>query len=471
MAALPELELTIAVSRCLVKRNFQIVIGEGGTVTSMKSLSFLIIGIWLLPLLLCPVNVQSEDAAVAPPSVLTLEATIELAIDANLGIKSSEEDIIASKYIRRGRFTNFLPTFSTSYQYKRSKEPTISGTQIASSEDEYTITASFTQQLFTGFALINEYKIAQLGVDVSEFNEKVVKQDVILAAKQRYFEVLKAAKLVDVAFKTVTQIEQQKQVAQDFYEVGMSPLNDLLQAQVELANARQSLIVAQNNLEVAKSNLNTLLRWPVNTQISLQDIVVYSAFDRDINYCLEQAHTNRFELKIADLEIEIAERERDLSKQDYFPTVDLKGRYFKIGDDATADGFEESWDVTALASWDFWMWGRTTFGVKEKLARVSQARYRKSELWDNIQREVKEAYLRTIQSENNIKAVEKAVVQARENLRINEDRYREQVATATDLTVAQTLLTQTETNYFNALYDFKIAKATLYRVMGIVLME
>ena len=304
----------------------------------MKLLSFLIIGIWILPLVLFPVNVESEDAAVAPPSVLTLEATIELAIDANLGIKSSEEDINASEYIRRGRFTNFLPTFSTSYQYKRSKEPTISGTEIASSEDEYTITASFTQRLFTGFALINEYKIAQLGVDVSEFNEKVVKQDVILAAKQRYFEVLKAEKLVDVAFKTVTQIEQQKQVAQDFYEVGMSPLNDLLQAQVELANARQSLIVAQNNLEVAKSNLNTLLRWPVNTRIVLQDIVVYRAYDKDIEYCLEQAKNNRFELKIADLEIEIAVKERDLSKQDYFPTVDLTGRYFKIGDDPDADG-------------------------------------------------------------------------------------------------------------------------------------
>jgi outer membrane protein TolC len=32
--------------------------------------------------------------------------------------------------------------------------------------------------------------------------------------------------------------------------------------------------------------------------------------------------------------------------------------------------------------------------------------------------------------------------------------------------VAQTLLTDTETNYFNALYDFKIAKAVLYRAIG-----
>jgi outer membrane protein TolC len=58
------------------------------------------------------------------------------------------------------------------------------------------------------------------------------------------------------------------------------------------------------------------------------------------------------------------------------------------------------------------------------------------------------------------------VEQAKENLRIIEEQYKEQVATQTDVLVAQTLLTQTMTNYYNALYDFKIAKAVLMRAIG-----
>ena len=64
-----------------------------------------------------------------------------------------------------------------------------------------------------------------------------------------------------------------------------------------------------------------------------------------------------------------------------------------------------------------------------------------------------------------------AIEQAKENFRINQERFKEQVATTTDVLDAQTLLSHTLTNYFNALYNFKIAKATLYRAMGQEVME
>jgi outer membrane protein TolC len=62
-------------------------------------------------------------------------------------------------------------------------------------------------------------------------------------------------------------------------------------------------------------------------------------------------------------------------------------------------------------------------------------------------------------------------VQGKENLRINEERYKEQVATSTDVLDAQTLLTITRTNYVNALYDFEIAKAALQRAISLEKLE
>ena len=85
--------------------------------------------------------------------------------------------------------------------------------------------------------------------------------------------------------------------------------------------------------------------------------------------------------------------------------------------------------------------------------------------------EVKQAYLKVVESQKNIHTVEKAIEQAKENLRITEERYKEQVSTTTDVLVAQTLLTETMTNYYNSLYDFKIAKAVLYRAIGQEILE
>lgn len=413
---------------------------------------------------------------------LSLEEAIQLAIRANLAMKQSREEVSAAQANKNISRSNFLPTLSARYSYThRDKEQTqeLTGTPfdvVVRPQDEYAFVTSFKQPIFSGFALINQYRIASLGLDAAEIRAKLTRHDVILDAKNAYYTVLKAQKLLEVANQTVDQITARKEVSENFYQVGMSPLNDLLQAQVELANAKQGLIVAQNNLEIAKAQLNLVLRRPVNQTVDVEDLVDYTPFEHDIDYCLSQANQNRLEIYVANLEVEIAGKEVDLAQKDYYPSIDLTGTITQLGDDWEVHGGEGisdsySWNVQATATWDFWEWGRTTYGIKEKLSRLSQSKYRRSQVLDNINLEVKEAYLRTKESEKNITTIEKAIEQAKENYRITDERYKEQVATSTDLLTAQVLLTQTMTNYFTALYDFKIAKATLFRAMGQEVME
>jgi len=411
---------------------------------------------------------------------LDLSQTIEAAIKANLRLQQSQDEVDAAQATKRARTTEFLPTLNARYSYIRRDDPVVQslGGQdgqiidvLTQPEDEYNFVTSFNQPIFTGFALLNQYKIASLGLDVAEYLEKITRQDVILDAKNAYYSVLKAQKLVDVARDTVRQITAQKEVAQNMYEVGMSPLNDLLQTQVQLANAKQRLITAQNTMEIAKSQFNTLLRKPVNAPVTIADILDYTPFEYDVEYCLTQAEANRLEIHVADLEVQIAQKDYRLSQRDYYPSVNLTGTLTHRGTDWDVNGGEgigddQFWDIRATASWNFWEWGRTTYGVREKLSRLSQAKSRKEELLDNIDMGVNRAYLRTIESEQNILTIEKAIEQARENLRITEERFKEQVSTATDVLVAQTLETDTMTNYYNALYDYKIAKAVLFREIG-----
>jgi outer membrane protein len=437
------------------------------------------IGIGLTISYPAPVIAQETTGA------FNLTQTIETALKANLSLKQSKEEVNAALATKKARTTNFFPTLRATYGYIRRDQETrqsLQGQQgqqtnvIINPEDEYNFITSFSQPIFTGFALINQYKIASMGLDVAEISEKLTRQDIILDAKNAYFSILKSQKLMDVAEDTVKQVTAQKEVAENMYQVGMSPLNDLLQSQVQLANDKQRFITAQNNLEISKSQFNTLLRRPVNAPVAIVDILDYTPFDQDINYCLAQANQNRLELQVADLEVQIAQKDYQLSKRNYFPSIDLTGTLTRRGTDWDVDGGEgiadkKFWDIRATASWDFWEWGRTRYGVKEKLSRLSQAKYSKENILDNIELEVKQAFLRTKESEKNITTIEKAIEQAKENLRITEERYKEQVSTTTDVLVAQTLLTETMTNYYNALYDFKIAKSVLYRAIGQEVME
>jgi outer membrane protein TolC len=410
----------------------------------------------------------------------SLSDAIEHALNTNLGIKRSLEDITAAEAARNASITQFLPTLGSRYNFThRNKErtqdvmlaPGITRQIVTQPDSEYSFVTSFTQPIFTGFALLQQYRIAELGLDTAEVSAKVTRQDVILDAKNAYYLVLKSQKLLEVSQQTVTSISAQKEVAENFYKVGLSPLNDLLQSQVQLANARQQLTVSQNNLEIARTQFNTVLRRPINAPVSLVEQVDYASFRDDLDFCLNLAPKKRLEMELADLEIEVAQNQVKLTEKDYYPTVSLTGSYTRVGEDWQVDGGEgiadaAGWAVQATASWDFWQWGRTGYGRKEKLARLAQSKYKKSQLLDNINLQVKQAYLRTKESEQNILTIEKAVEQAKENLRITEEQYKEQVATQTDVLIAQTLLTQTMTGYYNALYDFKIAKAVLYRAIG-----
>ena len=446
-----------------------------------KKWRILLYGIILGCLLLRPGFVSAE----ADGETLNLHQTIEAALKANLELQRSKDEIDAATANKNAATTEFFPTLNARYGYIRRDNPTTQalGTQggqivdvIVNPEDEYNFVTSFSQPIFTGFALYNRYKIADLGLDIAEFSERLTRQNVILDAKNAYYLILKAQKLMDVADDTVKQIAAQKDVAENMYQVGMSPLNDLLQSQVQLANAKQGFITAQNNLELTKSQFNTLLRRPVNSPVSVVDILDFKPWEYDIDYCLALAEDLRLEVDVAELEVQIAEKNYKLTQRDYFPAVNLTGTYTQRGTDWDVDGGtgisdKDFWDIRATASWDFWQWGRTRYGVKEKLSRLSQAKLRKQQLLDNINLEVKQSYLKTQEAQKNITTIEKAIEQAKENLRITEERYKEQVSTTTDVLVAQTLLTETMTNYYNALYDFKIAKAILYRALGQEILE
>ena len=433
-----------------------------------------IVGLALL--LACgPWHLPAARAQESAPAMTLLEA-VDIALVANLELQKSRKEIEAAKARKRAQRTFFYPTFNATYQAIRLDKDAQITSQGQLIRDEYNLSASFSQPIFTGFSLLNQYQIAELGLDVAQLNRKLSRLEVIFLAKEAYFQVLKAQKLREVAASSVKVLESQVEVARNFYEVGMTPLNDLLQTQVELANTRQELIVAQNNLDVAESQFNIVLQRPVRAPVMLTDIQFFTPLAHFLDYYLAEAEKNRLEITVANLQIQIAEKELGLARKDFYPTVSLEGNYFKRSTQWTLEAQEDildpdGWSIIGVATWDFWQWGRSSFGEREKRSQLSQAKISREQALFQIRLEVERSYLKARESERNIVTIETAIEQAKENMRITEERYKEQAATSTDILIAQNLLFRTQTNFFNALYDFKIARAFLQKAIGLEILE
>jgi len=411
--------------------------------------------------------------AEATGTPLSLKQTVEQALEVNLNLRIARSEIEAAEYNRRVARSYFLPTGNLAYQYQRNDDEfVLQGLGTLTPEEKYTFAASLTQPLFTGFSILNRYEAAKIGLDAARTSEILARQDIILAAKKVYFTLLRSQKFLEVAKEAVSLGENQETVARQFYEVGMTPLNDLLKAQVELANARQEFIRAANGVDVAKANFNTLLRRPVTQGVAIEDISDYEPVPLGLEDYLNTADGSRIEIQRADFEVALTQKDVEIAKKDYYPAVNLSWTYYQEGTDWDAQGGAglysdaSGWNVKAMASWDLWQWGRTHYGIRERIIRLQQAKHRKEALLDQIRLEVTDAYLQAIESEKAIVTAKAAITQAEENFRITQERYGAQMATSLEVFDAQTLLSRARTNYYGALYFYKIARASLDRAMG-----
>jgi len=425
------------------------------------------------------ISLPATATAQGSRNYFTLEKAISQALENSYKIKARNERIEQANDIMKQARADFLPKLGTAYSYNRLSEPPISrtstlfGTQIplvVGTEDNFRWTWFARQPIFTGFALLSSYRLAELGINQSQLESDLEKLDLVLRVKETYFNILGADKAVEVAETTVESLSQTVKVARSFFEVGMIPINDVLKAEVELANAEQSLVRGKNLAQTTRSSFNTVLVRPVNTPVEVEDILVYKPEVGAFDDFEKKAFENRPEIKILDVNIQQTDQQIRLAKSKYYPEISFTYQYISEGDEASVKGSQfvdaNHWEALVVANWTFWEWGKTYFAGREKESLKRQLTETKLDVEDGIRLQVKQAMLDLDSSAKNIPTTQKGVDAGEENLRVNAERYKAQVSTITDLLDAQTLLARARLDYYRALYDHNLAKARLERAVG-----
>ena len=412
---------------------------------------------------------------------LTLQQSIDLALSQSVIIQSAREGVKGAEAQKQEAFTGFLPKFSSSYSYQRyNEEPGVTipvnilgfpSFLPSATKDNYSWVVEVKQPIFAGGGILANYRANRIGREIASMDEASVVQDIIQDVRVAYFNVLKAEKNLVVAKQSVEQLEAHRNMSQDFFDAGVIPKNDLLRSEVELANGRQNLVRAENGVEIAKARFNTVLRREINTPTEVEDILTLRDYAKSLDECRQLAMENRTEIKSYTQKIEQSRKLVDVAKSEYFPSVNVVGHYERYGDDPSVNGSPlrnaDNSYVMGVASWNFWEWGRTKNRVDASRSRENQATYSLENLKDQVSLDVKNSWLALQESRKQVAVTQKAIEQAEENYRITQERYREQVGTATDVVDAQTLLTRARSDYFNALSDYNISIARLERAMGV----
>lgn len=311
---------------------------------------------------------------------------------------------------------------------------------------------------------------ARSATSVVENGIRSKEQDVALQVIEAYFAVLEAEKLIETTQQELTTINEHYRVAQALYDNGVVTKNDLLQADLRTASARQKLLAVRNQADNLKMQLNFLIGGDLDKLPELDESSLFAGDSEpgkgEGEGTLVDAALKRPDIQKLHKQLDISEQEIKESRTMFYPELFARAsldylQNNKLREQAIYAG------TVGLKINLFDGFGSTA--AREKA--VSQRQQVNQQL--NLVRQQALLELSTAQNDLNvarerIEVTRNAIRQGEENLRINQDRYQERVGTATDVLDAQTLLSQARTEYYQAYYAHQVATARLQKAAGLL---
>ena len=413
-------------------------------------------------------------AAAATEDILTLSEALDIALAHNPSLREAEARTSGALEEVKITRTDFLPKASTQYGYTRLQDTPfqrIDGRErLIGDENAHHWDITLSQPLFTGFATRSRHQMAKISAEIEKLAGRqdlvAISQDLRIA----WFEALLAGRISEVAEGNVTALQAHRNDADGFFRQGLISRNDLLKSEAALANALQERERAAAAGTVARSRLANLMGVELAPGRVLEDITAIEPQPLELPALYEEAGQHSPVLRSYRLALDNLEQSVILAKSSYYPNLALAGRYERNGSDlgAATNNFanEDNASIIVTAKWDFFEWGRTGAEVaKQKFARQALAEQMQG-VENQLRLDIQKAFLDLQVAENNIGTAEQGLEQARENWRITDLQYRNQVATSTEVLDSRSLLSQAESNYYRALYGYRIAQAQLERAVG-----
>lgn len=421
-----------------------------------------------------------EDELATPPEEgeeLDISNSVLKALDINPRIASAQAGVEGADAGRKAAIANFFPTVNATYNatWYDHKKPYVDaprGSQTDSSV--YYGALSVIQPVFTGFRLLNTYLKTKMGKDKADAEKATAELSLILVVQQNFLTLLKARDLVRSDKDSVTRLRSQLKVTQAFYDVGLKPRFDVLQAEVNLSKAEDQLLQDKNTVETQKARLNTLLMLPIDKKVNYIGQLSYTPFSMKLEDCVLDAFAQRPDLKVARKAVEMAEKDVGIARSSFYPQVNANITSSRTGNHPWINGSEygmgrtefAEWSAGVSASWKIFDFGSTYYTMRQAQAGVRQYLAEEEKAREEVLYEVKTRHLTINETAKRIKVAKKGVEQAKEGYRMAVARYQAQVGTNTDVLDAQASLTSAEAALTTALADYQTALAQMYASMG-----
>ncbi|QDO94957.1 TolC family protein [Formosa sediminum] len=396
--------------------------------------------------------------------IWSLEDCITYAIENNITVKDADldKDISEVNYdkSKSSRLPNLFGSASQNFTNGNSIDP-ITSDYVTDQVYSTNLGATSTMTLYQGSQISNQIKQDKLLVDQNSFLVEEAKNNIIISILENYLQLLYAKEGITIAEKNLEASEKEVLRAKARLDAGSIALNDYTEAQSQAATNKYNVITAKNDYQQYVIDLKQLLELGPEDTIEIEDVdddMALINLEMDKMNIYYKALNVLPEMNASDLNIEINEKDLDIAKGAYMPTVSLVGTlgsgYTSISDINFSRQLDINFNQSVGVSVSIPIFNRneTKAAVKTAEINIEKAQIEKQSTEKEIYKKVETAYQNALSAQEQIIAAEASQEAALQSYNLAKIKYELGELSTTDLIINQNTYTAAQLNYIQAKY-------------------
>ena len=341
--------------------------------------------------------------------------------------------------------------------------------------------ATLSQPLFRLDYWFN-YKSSKALTDAAEADFAYEQQNLLVRTAEVYFGVLRAIDNLNAAISEEKAIKKQLDQAQQRYEVGLSAITGVQEAQLAFDLSKAARINAEGVLFSAREALNALIGREIFSLDELGDgLLIENPSPNSKEEWVKIALEKNYQLKAAYLRKDAARNNARNAASNHLPKIDIVG---SKSESETNQFNYEGININGQGIPIPEVTGRKNYAIqfsmpifqsgavssRRKQAYAQYERTNENTLFTQrkIIQDVRSGYSNVVTLVANVTAQKQAVISATSALEATQVGYKVGTRNVVDLLQAEKNLYSAEKNLSNAKYDFILSKLKLNLAAGTI---
>lgn len=412
--------------------------------------------------------------------VLTLEECLRLGIENNLSLESSRNEIRKGEHTLSENRAKLLPQINAVAGFNDNFNPPVSVTDGSAYGNPYNVTKTLQYNASAGIQLqmplYNQtvYTAVDIARTMNELNRlsyEKAREDLILQISKMYYLSQNTAEQIALIKENISRLNELSSITQAFYDNGMAMEVDVKRVNINLENQRVQYDNAQSMLTQQLNLLKYVIDYPADKEIALIPVDT----ENTTSVSLTGLDNNQYELQLLQSKQKLVEQQRKMIGQGYIPSLSLTGSwmYFAYTDKAKNwfhSGPSNHWYNSSGIGLTLRI---PIFDGLDKRAKMKKAKIEIENAklsYENALKNMQTQYLNAtnelMNSQRNFRKQKDNYLLAEDVYQVTTDRYREGIASMTEVLQDEMRMSEAQNNYINAHYNYQVTNLSLLKLTG-----